>query len=70
MRRGAGGRSRRLRDRDEYRKCLKIVGPGSPWVVAAKRLLSDLIDPGVPAGPSESIILADETTNPDWPHST
>jgi histidinol dehydrogenase len=46
-------------------KCLKIVGPGSPWVVAAKRLLSDIIDPGVPAGPSEAIILADETTNPE-----
>jgi histidinol dehydrogenase len=46
-------------------KCLKIVGPGSPWVVAAKRLLSDVIDPGVPAGPSEAIVLADETTNPD-----
>jgi histidinol dehydrogenase len=41
----------------------KIVGPGSPWVVAAKRLLSDLIDPGVPAGPSESIILCDETAD-------
>jgi histidinol dehydrogenase len=44
-------------------KCLKVVGPGSPWVVAAKRLLSDVIDPGVPAGPSESIILADETAS-------
>ncbi|MBK8082963.1 MAG: histidinol dehydrogenase [Devosia sp.] len=44
-------------------KCLKIVGPGSPWVVAAKRLLSDRIDPGLPAGPSESLILADETAN-------
>ncbi|WP_447776326.1 histidinol dehydrogenase [Pseudomonas chlororaphis] len=44
-------------------KCLKIVGPGSPWVVAAKRQLSGLIDPGVPAGPSESLILADETAN-------
>lgn len=44
-------------------KCLKIVGPGSPWVLAAKRLLSTVIDPGIPAGPSESIILADETAN-------
>ncbi|RLM08119.1 histidinol dehydrogenase [Gibbsiella quercinecans] len=44
-------------------KCLKIVGPGSPWLVAAKRLLAQHIDPGVPAGPSESIILADETAN-------
>src|ERR1700742_270419 len=45
------------------KKCAKILGPGSPWVVAAKRLLSDVIDPGVPAGPSESIILADETAD-------
>lgn len=42
-------------------RCLKIVGPGSPWVVAAKRLLATRIDPGVPAGPSESIILADDS---------
>jgi histidinol dehydrogenase len=44
-------------------QCLKIVGPGSPWVLAAKQLLSHQIDPGIPAGPSESIILADETAN-------
>jgi histidinol dehydrogenase len=44
-------------------KCLKIVGPGNPWVLAAKRLLADEIDPGIPAGPSESIILADETAD-------
>jgi histidinol dehydrogenase len=42
-------------------RCLKIVGPGSPWVVAAKRLLSTRIDPGVPAGPSEAIILSDDS---------
>jgi histidinol dehydrogenase len=44
-------------------KCSKIVGPGSPWVVAAKHLLADVIDPGVPAGPSEIVILADETAD-------
>jgi len=44
-------------------QCLKIVGPGSPWVLAAKRLLSNVIDPGIPAGPSESLILADETAH-------
>jgi histidinol dehydrogenase len=44
-------------------KCVKIVGPGSPWVVAAKHLLADIIDPGTPAGPSESIILCDETAD-------
>ncbi len=31
--------------------------------MAAKRLLSDVIDPGIPAGPSESIIFADETVD-------
>ena len=41
----------------------KFVGPGSPWVVAAKRLLADKIDPGIPAGPSESIVLADHTAD-------
>ena len=46
-------------------KCLKIVGPGSPWVVAAKRLLAAVIDPGVPAGPSESLILADQHASPE-----
>jgi len=44
-------------------RCDKIVGPGSPWVVAAKRLLRDVIDPGVPAGPSECVVLADESAN-------
>lgn len=41
----------------------KIVGPGSPWVVAAKRLLADEIDPGTPAGPSESIVFADDSAD-------
>jgi histidinol dehydrogenase len=44
-------------------KAIKIVGPGSPFVVAAKRLLSGVIDPGLPAGPSEALILADDTVH-------
>ncbi len=42
----------------------KIVGPGSAWVAAAKRLVSDRVDTGVPAGPSESIVLADGAADP------
>lgn len=42
----------------------KCIGPGSKYVAAAKRLLSDSLDCGLPAGPSESIILADNTPNP------
>ncbi len=41
----------------------KVVGPGSPWVVAAKRLVAGRIDTGTPAGPSEAIIFADATTD-------
>jgi len=42
---------------------LKIVGPGSPWVVAAKRMLAGVIDTGLPAGPSEGMIFADDTVH-------
>jgi histidinol dehydrogenase len=44
-------------------KCSKVIGPGSPWVAAAKRLVSHLLDTGTPAGPSELIVLADETAD-------
>ncbi len=42
----------------------KIVGPGSIYVSAAKSLLTGMVDMGLPAGPSESIILADKTADP------
>lgn len=44
-------------------KCCKIVGPGSPWVATAKRVLADKIHPGIPAGPSETIVFTDETAS-------
>jgi len=37
----------------------KIVGPGSGYVLAAKQLLSSVVDTGLPAGPSEAIVLGD-----------
>lgn len=42
----------------------KIVGPGSSYVSAAKRVLYGIVDVGLPAGPSESIILTDEHVDP------
>lgn len=42
----------------------KVVGPGSSYVSAAKRLLYGTLDVGLPAGPSESIILTDEHADP------
>ena len=43
---------------------VKLSGPGSMYVSAAKRLLASRVDPGLPAGPSESIVLADDTADP------
>ncbi len=40
-------------------KVEKIVGPGNRYVTYAKRLVYGVVDPGPPAGPSESIVLAD-----------
>ena len=42
-------------------KVHKVIGPGSPWVAVAKRMVSHVIDVGTPAGPSELIVLADDT---------
>ncbi|MFO1034098.1 MAG: histidinol dehydrogenase [Hyphomicrobiales bacterium] len=42
-------------------KVAKVIGPGSPWVAAAKRQVAHLIDTGTPAGPSELIVFADDT---------
>jgi len=42
-------------------KVAKVIGPGSPWVAVAKRMVSHVIDTGTPAGPSELIVLADDT---------
>lgn len=46
-------------------KCHKIIGPGNSYATAAKRVLASQIDAGLPAGPSESIILCDEKADPE-----
>lgn len=45
-------------------KCAKVLGPGSSYVAAAKLLLSSVIDAGMPAGPSEAIVLCDQSADP------
>lgn len=44
----------------------KIFGPGSPWVVEAKRQLFGRVAVDLLPGPSEILVLADESANPDW----
>ncbi|MGD6852926.1 MAG: histidinol dehydrogenase [Candidatus Bathyarchaeia archaeon] len=42
----------------------KIVGPGSKYVTAAKVLVSQDVAIDMPAGPSEILVLADDTADP------
>jgi histidinol dehydrogenase len=43
----------------------KIVGPGNRYVTAAKTIVFGEVDIDSPAGPSEGMVLADETGNAD-----
>lgn len=44
----------------------KIVGPGNIYVATAKRLLYGTVDIDMVAGPSEILIVADETADPKF----
>ncbi len=44
----------------------KIVGPGNIFVTAAKKLVYGDVDIDFPAGPSEVLIIADETANAEY----
>lgn len=44
----------------------KIVGPGNKYVTAAKMAVFGTVDIDSPAGPSEILILADDTANADF----
>ncbi len=44
----------------------KLVGPGNAFVAAAKRMAYGTLDIDMVAGPSEVLVLADETANPKF----
>ena len=44
----------------------KIVGPGNAYVAEAKRRVFGMVGIDMIAGPSEILIIADGTANPDW----
>ncbi len=44
----------------------KIVGPGNAYVAAAKRRVFGQVGIDMIAGPSEVVVMADATANPDW----
>lgn len=43
----------------------KIVGPGNAFVAEAKLQLTDVVAIDAPAGPSELLVIADNTTSPE-----
>ncbi len=48
------------------RPVVKIVGPGNAYVAAAKREVFGKVGIDMIAGPSEVLVLADDTANPEW----
>ncbi|GAU81249.1 histidinol dehydrogenase [Bosea sp. BIWAKO-01] len=44
----------------------KIVGPGNAYVAAAKRRVFGQVGIDMIAGPSEVLVIADSSANPDW----
>lgn len=50
----------------EIPKVDKIVGPGNIYVATAKKLLYGVVDIDMVAGPSEILVMADETADPKF----
>src|SRR5437764_15403313 len=48
------------------RRVQKIFGPGNAYVVAAKRLVFGHVAIDLLPGPSELLVIADETANPKF----
>ncbi|MCQ2964882.1 MAG: histidinol dehydrogenase [archaeon] len=51
---------------ESIEKVEKIVGPGNVFVTGAKKLVYGDVDIEFPAGPSEVLVLADSTANPEY----
>jgi len=51
---------------ETIKKVDKIVGPGNIYVATAKKLVFGIVDIDMIAGPSEILIIADESANPAY----
>src|SRR5207253_2777825 len=51
---------------ETIRPVAKIVGPGNAYVAAAKRRVFGRVGIDMIAGPSEVLIMADGSANPEW----
>ena len=62
---GAAGVAAAAIGTESLRRVDKIVGPGNRYVTAAKSRLIGTVGIDMTAGPTELVIIADETANPD-----
>ncbi|HEX7666595.1 MAG TPA: histidinol dehydrogenase, partial [Polyangiaceae bacterium] len=62
---GAGAVAALAFGTESVAKVDRIVGPGNAWVAEAKRQVSSDVGIDAPAGPSEILVVADSTANPD-----
>lgn len=51
---------------EQIPKVSKIVGPGNIFVATAKKILYGVVDIDMIAGPSEILVVADDTANPKY----
>ena len=51
---------------DKVRRVDKIVGPGNVYAALAKKEVFGVVDIDMIAGPSEVLVLFDESADPDW----
>ena len=63
---GAHGVSAIALGTESIPKVDKIVGPGNIYVALAKKFLFGTVDIDMVAGPSEILVIADESSNPEW----
>ena len=62
----AGNRGAGLRHQDDPSRAVKFSAPGSAYVSMAKRLLVGRVAIDLLAGPSDLLVIADDTANPKF----
>ncbi len=61
---GAGAIAAMAFGTESVPRCEAVVGPGAKWVIEAKRQVAGDVRIDAPAGPSEVLVVADDTADP------
>ena len=62
---GAGAIAAMAYGTDTVPRVDRVIGPGNAYVAAAKLLVADVVAIDSPAGPSELLVIADDTSDPE-----